>query len=269
MRLLISGLVTACIALSTAAASAHEFWIEPLSYRIQPGEQIKADLKVGQEFNGTSYPFRPSQFERFELVQDGVTTEVTGRVGDNPALDMNVAQDGLMVIVHETADSRLAYTDFKKFEKFVAHKAFPDLIALHDERGIGREKFKETYRRYAKSLIGVGSATGSDKQVGLKTEIVALANPYTDARDEMAVQVFLDRQPRVGVQVELFEKAPNDDVIVTLHTTDENGVASFPIKTGHRYLVDAVWAEALPNDDPAAGPVWKTHWAALTFEVPE
>lgn len=268
MRLLSRSVVAIVMAVIPAALPAHEFWIDPLAYQIQAGGKIKANLKVGENFGGSSYPYRPSQITRFDLVMDDTVTEVTARIGDNPALDMDAPAEGLVVAVHETGDNRLTYTQFAKFEKFVAHKAFPDVIAQHDARGISREKFVEMYRRYAKALIGVGHSKGFDRAVGLKTEIVALANPYTDALTEMPVQVLLDGAPRVDAQVELFERNAEGEVIVTLHRTDTEGKASFPVKQGHDYLVDAVWAEPLPNDDPEKGPVWKTHWAALSFRVP-
>lgn len=250
------------------ASLAHEFWIDPLAYQIEAGTEIKAELRVGEEFGGTTYPYRPSQIERFDLVMDDQATEVTGRIGDNPALNMQAPAEGLVVVVHETTDNRLTYTQFAKFEKFVAHKELKDAVTNHDKRGISREKFVETYRRYAKSLIGVGHSKGFDRAQGLKTEIVALANPYTDAMTEMPVQVLLDGTPRADAQVELFERGANDEVEITLHRTDSDGNATLPVKPGYAYLIDAVVLEALPNDRPEDGPVWKTHWAALTFAVP-
>ncbi|MEM7470365.1 MAG: DUF4198 domain-containing protein [Pseudomonadota bacterium] len=258
--------IFACIA---TAASAHEFWIDPERYQVQAGDPLKARLVVGQDFNGSSYPYRPSQITRFDIVTGDATLPVEGRIGDNPALDMIAPADGLLVVAHETVDSRLTYTEFAKFEKFVAHKAFPNVIAQHDARGLSRDKFVESYRRYAKSLIAIGDGSGADRAVGLKTEIVALANPYTDALTEMPVRVLLDGQPRRNAQVELFEKAADDTVTITLYETDADGVARFPVRPDHSYLVDAVWAEALPNNDSEAGPVWKTHWTALTFSVPQ
>lgn len=257
------------LAVGPTALPAHEFWIEPLAYQIQPDSEIVADLKVGENFGGSSYPYRPSQITRFDLIVDDQVTEVTARIGDNPALNMALPAEGLVVAVHETTDNRLTYTQFAKFEKFVAHKAFPDVIAQHKARGISEEKFVETYRRYAKSLIGVGHSRGFDRATGLKTEIVALANPYTDTLSEMPVQVLLDGAPRVDAQVELFERDPAGAVAITLHRTGSDGKVAFPVKPGHAYLVDAVWAEALANDDAAEGPVWKTHWAALSFAVAE
>ena len=255
--------------LATGAVWAHEFWIDPLAYEVQPGTPIEARLIVGQEFNGSSYPYRPSQIERFDLVSGDTVTPVTARIGDNPALNMEPPSEGLIVVVHETQDNTLTYTEFEKFEKFVTHKDLQGVIAQHDARGISREKFVESYRRYAKALVGVGDAKGADTAVGMKTEIVALANPYTDALTEMPVQVLLDGAPRANAQIELFERNAQNEVTVTLHRTDAQGKASVPVKKGHSYLVDAVVAEALPNNNPEDGAVWKTHWAALTFAVPE
>ncbi|MCY4180777.1 MAG: DUF4198 domain-containing protein [Litoreibacter sp.] len=269
MRVLNSVITSALLACATMAANAHEFWIDPDAYQVQAGDTLKASLRVGEEFSGSSYPYRPSQITRFELVQGETVTPVEGRMGDNPALETSATDDGLLVIVHETGDNTVIYSDFAKFEKFVSHKAFPDVIALHAARGISKDRFVESYRRYAKSLVAIGEGAGADRETGLKTEIVALANPYTDTLTEMPVKVLLDGAPRANTQVELFEKAPDETVQVTFHQTDGEGIAQVPVKPGHTYLVDAVWAEALPNDDADAGPVWKTHWAALTFAMPK
>ncbi|MEM6406920.1 MAG: DUF4198 domain-containing protein [Pseudomonadota bacterium] len=264
------GLIMASIGLGCAmgAAQAHEFWIDPEAYQVQPGDTVTASLRVGEEFSGSSYPYRPSQITRFELVQGDTIQPVEARIGDNPALETSASANGLLVIVHETGDNRVVYSDFAKFERFVAHKAFPDVIEQHEARGISKDRFVESYRRYAKSLLSVGDGAGADRELGLKTEIVALANPYTDGLSELPVKVLLDGAPRVNAQVELFEKAPDGSVDVTLYRTDSTGAATLPVKPGHSYLVDAVWAEALPNNDADQGPVWKTHWAALTFAVP-
>ncbi len=268
MRLLNCAILSAILTLLADPGYSHEFWIDPQSYQIQPGDRIVANLRVGEEFDGSSYPYRPSQIERFDLVQGDTVTEIVGRIGDNPALDLEASDPGLLIVVHETTDSRLTYREFAKFKKFVAHKDFKTALTDHEARGIGTEKFVELYRRYAKSLVAVGDGAGADRAVGLKTEIVALANPYTDAPSEMSVQVLLDGAPRADAQVELFDKSLDGTVKVSLHRTDADGVARFPMTAGHAYLADAVTLEALENDDPAEGPVWKTHWAALSFAVP-
>ena len=133
-------------------------------------------------------------------------------MGDNPALVMEAGADGLAVVVHETTDSRLTYTDFAVFQRFVAHKDFATALADHAARGLPETGFKETYRRHAKSLIAVGSGAGADRAMGLAIEIVALANPYTDDLTAgLPVLVLLDGAPRGDAQVELFRDRARRD----------------------------------------------------------
>ena len=74
-------------------------------------------------------------------------------------------------------------------------------LARHAARGLPELAFREAYTRYAKSLVAVGAGKGSDARVGLKIEVVAGANPYTDdLSGAMPVQVFyLDRGTRDGL----------------------------------------------------------------------
>ena len=231
---------------------------------------MQANLKVGQDFAGASYSFNPRNFTRFEVISGSESAKVAGRLGDIPALSMAPLAEGLTIVVHETDDSQLTYTKWEKFTKFVDHKAFPNTLDDHVARGIAKdEKFVESYRRFAKSLIAVGHGRGSDQNTGLRTEIVALDNPYHLGGTEIAVQVFLEGQPKAGTQIELFEKAPDGTVEITLHQTGDDGTAMLPVKKGYSYLVDNVSMLALDNDDASKGPVWESLWASLTFQIPE
>ncbi len=252
----------------TAPLSAHEFWISPATYVIGSGEQVQADIRVGQNFAGPPYSFQPRLFERFDIVQGDVTTSVTGRLGDVPALTMSASKDGLAIIVHETGDNKLTYKEWPKFEKFVNHKDMAGVLKAHVDRGIRQENFEESYRRFAKSLVAIGNGEGSDREVGLRTEIIAKKNPYTEDLVEMEVQVLLDGSPRPDAQIELFVKDPEGSVEIELYRTDSTGHGRFPIEPGYEYLVDAVAMEPLENNDPDAGPVWVSLWASLTFAVP-
>ena len=66
---------------------------------------------------------------------------------------------------------------------------------------------------------------------------------------------------------ELWDRAPDGTVTVTLHRTDSTGHALLPVASGHVYMVDAVaMLETAPEAPRNA--VWHSLWAALTFEVP-
>ena len=112
---------------------------------------------------------------------------------------------------------------------------------------------------------------GSDRRVGLETELVALTNPYTDdLSDGMRVQLYYRENVRANEQVEVFEKDPRSGVVVTTYRTNDQGIARFPVKPGYRYMVDAVVLR-VPSQSLQAdtGTVWETLWANLTFAVPE
>ena len=75
--------------------------------------------------------------------------------------------------------------------------------------------------------------------------------------------------PRANVQVEIFERPFNSDGVtqISLHTTDINGIAIFPVKVGHEYMLDNV--ALIPIEPKTEGdPVWQSIWANLTFYIP-
>lgn len=258
------------LALSTSAAKAHEFWLSPEDYTLAPGEEMQVRLRIGSGMKGSPLSYLPQDIARFEVVQGDDVRPVTSRLGDNPALKMAAGAEGLAVVVHETTDSRLTYKEFAIFQRFVAHKDFRTALADHKARGLPEIGIQETYRRYAKSLIAVGSGEGSDRAMGLKIEIVALANPYTDdLSGGMPLLVLMDGAPRPDVQVELFQTAADGTITTTLHRTDASGKVTVPVQPGMEYLADNVALLALENDDAAAGPVWHSDWASLTFRTPD
>lgn len=267
--MLLRCLTAICFLLGVQPVLAHEFWISPERYQIEPGEAAVAAFRVGQEFKGPSFSYIDRQSTRFDLIKGDLVSPVSARTGDNPALEMALEEEGLWIVIHETSDSTLTYKEMAKFEAFVAHKAFPDTLEQHTNRGLPTENFKESYRRFAKALIGVGNSAGQDRAVGLRTEIVALANPFTDdLSNGFPVQVLYEGSPRADAQVELFAKAPDGTVTITLHTTNADGRVTLPVLAGTEYLVDAVKMIAVEND-PTEGPVWESLWAALTFKTPE
>ena len=247
-------------------ALAHEFWIAPQNYQVETGGTLLADLRTGQNFNGAAYPFFAAQTARFELIRDGRADVYTGRMGDLPALSTAAGADGLVVILHQTTPSTVAYATWEKFAEFAAHKDFPDIRARHLGRGLPEAGFREVYTRFAKALVGVGAARGADAPTGMETEFVALANPYTDdLADGFAVKLLYRGAPRPQAQIEVFDRAPGGAVTVTRLRTDAAGKAMIPVTPGHEYLLDAVVLRPAPEDAAAA---WETLWAAMTFSAP-
>lgn len=258
-------------ALFATPVAAHEFWIEPVAYELDVEGRIEARLVNGELFDGINVAYFPQRYDLFTLQNGDSVVDVDGRLGDNPALQADPLGAGLHIVAYQSKGANVKYATFEPFASFAAHKDFADIRDRHVARGLPDADFSEHYIRFSKALIGVGEATGADRRTGLETEIVAIDNPYTDDLAEgMRVQVFYRDTLRADAQVELFEKAADGTVAVTLHRTDAQGVAVLPVRPGHAYLVDAV---LLREPDLATsqqtGAVWETLWAALNFSVPD
>ena len=253
----------------SGSALAHEVWLDAESYTPATGDTIRASLRNGERFGGVELSYNPSSFERFDVRTDGSERPLAGRLGDRPAVTFPDAPNGLMTLIHQSDVSTLTYRVWAKFESFIEHKDFRWATDAHQARGLPETGFKEAYARYVKALIGVGDGAGADAATGLETEIVALSNPYTEVTDSLPVLVLYQGAPRRGAQVELFDRGPDGAVTVSLHRTDDAGIAVLPVTPGHTYLADAV---VLREPDSArakeTGAVWETLWAALTFAVP-
>lgn len=249
---------------------AHEFWIAPEGYRSSVGERVVANLRVGEDFRGGTQSYVPNNFQRFDVLTADGAIAVEGRTGAIPALRAADLPEGLAIIVHETTTRDLTWSDWDRFVAFAEHKGLGDVAALHDERGLDRVDVREDYVRYAKSLISVGHGRGEDQMVGLRTEFVALANPYADdLAGALPIQLWLDGEPRNMAQVEVFTR-PIDggETELSIYETDGNGIVVISVDPGMEYLVNAVTLEPVEYTDGSGEAEWRTLWASLTFEVP-
>lgn len=266
--------VLAALCIIAAPAQAHEFWIDADDYAVPEGKSVVASFRNGELFAGSALSYIPNRSTRFDMVAGGETVEVPARIGDNPAFDVADLPEGLLTIIQETSDLKLTYTEkdgktgWERFAAFAEHKDLGDVGAAQDARGLPREDPVEQYRRFAKALVAVGDGAGEDARRDLRVEFVVGANPYTDdVSGGLPVQLFFEDAPRADAQIEMFDRAPDGSVEVTLHRTDAEGRATLPVTPGHEYLLDSV--TLLPLEVAAEGdPMWQTLWAALTFAVP-
>ncbi len=257
--------------LIASIASAHEHWIEPEAYQVTLDTKIKASFRNGEEFSGGQFPYFSRSTEQLDVFVAGNRGRLSGRDGDFPAIQLQPPIVGLYVFAYQSKPATLSYETLEKFAKFAAHKDFPTALDDHIRNDFPKTDFTETYTRFSKSLVAVGSQTNGfqDVETGMETELVALSNPYANASGTIDVKSLYRGAPRANAQIELFEKSPDGDVSITLHRTNAAGIAKLPVKKGHDYLVDAVVLR--PATGAAAGKtaVWETLWASLTFAIPQ
>lgn len=249
---------------------AHEFWIEPESFQVGPGETIRADLRVGQMLSGEPYPYLTDQIIAAQVVGPEGTTEISGNEGDLPALAVTPTEPGLHAILYHAAPSYVVFEDMTAFRDYLGYEGLGEVALAHKDRGLPTTEIAEEYIRNARALLQVGPADPADvdEPTGMPIELVARQNPFVEGVTEVEVQLLWRGEPVVDRQVSIFRKpGPGMDEAKptrSLVTTDAEGLATIPVDGGGFYLLNAVQME------PASGPgsvVWRSHWASLTFTV--
>jgi len=246
-------------------ARAHEFWIEPLDFTLESGARIEAENRIGQMLKGERDPFIASTFVRFTVTDTSETRDVQGRLGDRPALKMVPERDGLHIAAYQSTVSRVFYAKAEKFAGFVEKEGLDGVLEAHAQRGLPPEEFREGYTRFAKSLIAVGEGAGDDQALGLRFELVALTNPYTED-GPVRVQLLQDDAPAPDIQLAAFRRDAAGSVTREILRTDADGRATFPRKDAEMTLLSAVTmvepAAALAKQKKI---VWHSLWASLTY----
>ena len=261
------GLLAGLISLPS---SAHEFWLEPSDFQPKVGDVVTVDLVIGTHFDGFFSPYTPDEIAAFGLIDAAGNTAITGRFGDMPAGQFVVAQVGLSLLYHQTTPSYVTYTKPEKFISFAVEKGFADVAARYQKQTAENFRLVEKYRRFAKSLIMVGPASGQDQLLGLEMELVALTNPYQQSvSKEFTVAVYESGVPRPGAQVTVFIRHTPSDVEEKITIADERGQVHLSLLPGRHYLFDSVKLQPIKDADPIKNAEWESLWAALTFAVPD
>jgi hypothetical protein len=266
LRMTVAAVVT--LLLGAGQGSAYEFWIDPESFLCEAGDTLSADIRIGEEFDGVALALAPERIARFEVRSSQGELQVDDTVGARPALRAEGLPEGLAVIVHETTPRILTWSQAGRFLSFVRDKGLGDILEASADWAEDRMGLREEHVRYAKSLVAIGHGRGDDRVVGLRTEFVALANPYADdLAGALPVQLWLDGAPRRMATVEVFARpAMGGPATRTVHETDTNGIVVLSVRPGLQYLMHSVALEA--GDGSEGAPDWRTLWASLTFEVP-
>lgn len=229
------------VVLLALPAWAHDFWIEPSTFRPAAGEAVSLQLRVGEHFEGEPVAIHPARIERF-LARSASGERAIDRGG-------TVVFDGNDVVVGYRSKPSYVELPAETFERYLREEGLDSIIALRAERGDSSRPAREIFSRCAKTLLG-----GRDRQLGLRLEIVRRS------RGELAVT--FDGKPLTNALVVAMRRG-------AAHTpfrarTDTEGRVSFPplgsgvwlVKTVH--MIPAVTADA----------DWESIWASTTFEVP-
>jgi uncharacterized GH25 family protein len=244
------------------AVQAHDFWIEPESFRPAVGQKVPVHLYVGMDFKGDPAPYIPEWFERYVYVDAQGEKPVPGLPGDDPAGTVPITAAGLTVIGYRSTKFSVSFDTAEEFEKYLIKEGLERNLALLKGKP-SQGKITENYSRCAKALVMNGTAaTAADRVLGFRIELVAEKSPYTD-KGSIPFRLLYENRPLAGALVVAFNKAAPLDKLKA--RTDPDGRVILDIKRRGTWLVTAVHMIPAPRGSDAQ---WESIWASLSFERP-
>ena len=242
---------------------AHDFWIEPESFRPAIGRKVPVHLYVGMDFKGDPAPYIPEWFERYVYVNAQGEKPVPGLPGDDPAGTVPITAAGLTVIGYRSTKFSVSFDTAEEFEKYLIKEGLERNLALLNKGQPSQGKITENYSRCAKALVMNGTAaTPADRVLGFRIELVAEKSPYAGT-GPVPFRLLYENRPLAGALVVAFNKATPLDKLKA--RTDPDGRVIFDIKRRGTWLVTAVHMIPAPRGSEAQ---WESIWASLSFERP-
>lgn len=255
---------TLALALCAArAASAHDFWIEPSTFRPAAGQIVTAALRVGPKMQGEAVPRIPPFIDRFVVKGGGAESAMIGRPGSEPAGVTRIAEAGLHWIGYQSTPYSVTL-DAPKFEQYLREEGLERIIAMRAKAGQQNAEGRERFYRCAKSLLTTGAAAaGFDAPLGFTLELIPRKNPYTlHTGNELPLSLLFRGKPAANVLVVAMSK--DDPEHAVRARTDAHGRVALRLPRPGFWLVKAVQMEPAPQ---GVGVDWESWWASLTFEL--
>ena len=245
---------------------AHDFWIEPDTFRPAPEASVDLRLREGVDFKGNTLPYIPEWFSDFSRTSTKGREAIESIPGDDPAATV-IAPPGALLIGYR---SNRAFVELpaEKFNSYLDEEGMEFIRQARIARGEDAESAPEYFVRCAKTLLQTGPADASEvfaTKLGYTLELTPLSNPYRlKAGDKLTFRLDYRGKPASDLLVQAFT-ADNPTERQRIRT-NSRGEAVITLKNPGIWMVKAVNIQPIIADPKAK---WQSYWASFLFELPE
>ncbi len=233
----------------TGELNAHEFWIEPSVLMPAPDEELNVQVYVGEDFEGTRFPFQPRAYAAAYWVGPKAIQPLHARPLAQGDLPLSAQGNGLHILAVASFGSTLTYNSLEEFEGFAAEIGASAVLADSPPQAEQDGTLNETYRRFSKTLVHFGSKTGTDKRLGLEYE-------WVKSDEGLTLFSALGRVPHHPIDV--FCHQPNGQDWHQRLRTDSAGQVSPDVPKAKRCLINAVFLK-----QPKSSKSWSSDWVSM------
>ncbi|MBO0934434.1 DUF4198 domain-containing protein [Fibrella aquatilis] len=270
-------LITGLCVLVAILAQAHEFWLQPGTFFVEPGQVVAIEVLVGEHFNGERSEGKKNRLVQYAHWSNGQKTDLSPDLteGHYGVVPLKIASSGTHLVAFANTNKQLSMRA-DSFLLYLQEDGLDHIIRLRQDRGQAQTRSRELYRRCVKTLIQSGAVITSDQTYGLDTgmplEIIPVQNPYTvKAGKPIDFRVLFNHKPLANALVRYWNRPADGPKIAPdakpaglseeQLRTDANGRVHFQLKKGQNMisLVHMIPTTASAEAD------WQSFWGSLTF----
>lgn len=266
LRSLILAAAAGFLFVASAAARAHDSWVEPKSFQPAASGLVPIHVRVGHAFEGEELARDPDRILRFFVRDSSGEREILGMDWRTPAGLLRAGEAGLHVVAYWTRPTFLELPP-EKFESYLLEEGLEGVIELRAQRGESLAPGRESFARCSKALLAVGGASGEgfDRPVGLPLELVPERDPFAfDGTDGgLPLRLLLQGEALSGALVKASHRG--DDLPRVQARTDAEGRVRLALDEPGDWIVAVVH---MTRAEQGSGADWQSIWASLTFACP-
>ena len=266
-------LALTAILLATGHVQAHELFLKPDNYFLQPHSNESLRLVNGTFDKSLNFVSRERMLD-VSIVAEGKVRHPSAAdwhdVDASSYLAFSTGNAGTYVAGVSTRPSlrTLAAEDFRGFLKL--YGALDSLASFDSDSKLSAVRQRSS--KHVKAVIQIGNAHSPDysRRLGYPVEIILRNNPYElKLGDELSFQVLHHGTPVANQLVYASHAGFHEDdasekrLNAQKLRTDHNGVASFKVGKNSAWYIALIHAQ--PAKDAEAD--YDVNWSTLTFEM--
>ena len=245
-------------------ASAHEFWLESDPFITAPDNTIDVHIKIGQLFNGRSYPYLEHEAVSYHTLDERGLVPIKAMTGDKPALRYSLEASGYRMVGYESTAFHIKFDDTVKFVTYLRAEGLESALSWYKTTGTSMDGATETYYRHAKTLAGTAGAAEPNwlsEPMGHRLEIIPQRG-ITQCASQPSFKVLWQSEPVEGLLVRRFRKDSKESDELR---TNSEGLVTFNAIEG-AFLMNTVRIAKGSESPRGEGRDWYSDWASFTYE---
>ncbi|MBC7768923.1 MAG: DUF4198 domain-containing protein [Phycisphaerales bacterium] len=265
---------TACLSVSLAlafagSAEAHDFWLQPEHFHVEPSANIDTLMYVGHGADRQTWGVAASRITTLRTIGAAGAVDARTALGGRDVAGQatfRFAEPGFYIFALESSEA-VSTLPSAPFQAYARDEGLTAVLRHRQQARTTRREGREIYSRRAKAIVQVGSADETTsahitRPLGLTLEIVPERNPSAlTGAQRLPVLVYYRGTPLPGARVTLTNLL-DDAHALAAPRTDRNGRAVFAIPGAGAYLLNVVWSRPLEGDPRAE---YETIFSSLTF----